>query len=373
MNIILLGTANPYRGGLATFNERFALEFQNQGHNVTIYNFTLQYPNFLFPGTSQYLEYPHEDKVKNIRKINSVNPFNWLKIGLELYNSKTDILIFRYWISFMAPCYSVIAWIAKQNKHTKIFTIVDNAISHEPKFYDIPVTKLFFSITDRFLCMSQKVKNDMKLLTSKVPVIAEHPLYDSYTPIMSKEEARKKLTLPLHEKIILFFGFIRDYKGLDILLEVMSKEEMKSRKIKLIVGGEFYSNKEKYLSLAEKLNVNNQIYWHTDFIPDESISEYFCAADAVILPYKSATQSGVTQLAYFYHTPMIATNVGGIEEMVDHNEVGLITEPSVDSILNGITKFYDENLENRMKNNIEIKKLRFSWKEFVLKVISNSK
>lgn len=372
MKIVLLGTANPYRGGLATFNERLAMEFQNQGHEVEIFNFTLQYPSFLFPGTSQYLETPHESHVKITRKVNSVNPINWILIGIELYRLKPDIIIFRYWISFMAPCYSVIAWIAKRNKISKIFTIVDNAISHEPKFYEKPVTKLFFSVSDNFLVMSQKVIADLKTLTSKKAAFCHHPLYDSYSSILSKRDARTKLSLPLDERILLFFGFIRDYKGLDTLMRAMSLQKTRDHHIKLIIAGEFYSNRDYYLTLAEELNLNDQIFWHTDFIPDDKIADYFCASDAVVLPYKSSTQSGVTQIAYVYHTPIIATNVGGIKEMVEHLVHGLIIEPNPESIADALVKFYDEDLEKEFKKNIERDKSNYSWPHFVNTLIAES-
>lgn len=369
LKIVLVGTANPYRGGLATFNERLVLEFQNQGHEVEIFNFTLQYPSFLFPGKSQYLESPHTDLVKSTRKVNSINPLNWVKVGYELYKMRPDIIIFRYWISFMAPCYAVIAWIAKRNGISKIFTIVDNAISHEPKFYERIAAKFYFLVSDYFLAMSQKVIEDLRLLTKKPAVFCHHPLYDTYAPAISKAKARENLQLLSDEKIILFFGFIRDYKGLDLLFSAMNETKIRNLNIKLLVAGEFYSNREQYFNLVKKMKLTSQILWHTEFIPDEKISDYFCAADAVVLPYRSATQSGVTQIAYVYHTPVIATNVGGIKEMVRDQIHGLIIEPTAESIADGISKFYTENLESEFRKNIERDKSKFSWTNFVQTIV----
>lgn len=370
MKIVILGTANPYRGGLATFNERLALEFQSQGHDVTIFNFSLQYPNFLFPGTSQFLENPHPDIVPNVRKVNSVNPFNWIKVGFELFRLRADVVIFRYWISFMAPCYFVIASILKLNRFSKIFTIVDNAISHEPKFYEKTVSRLFFWVSDLFLTMSEKVRIDLSSLTSKPSILALHPLYDSYSPPKSKSEARTNLHLPIDEKIILFFGFIRDYKGLDLLLEAMSSPEIKNQNIKLVVAGEFYANREKYESLVSSLRIENQLYWHTDFIPDAKIADYFSAADAVILPYKASTQSGVTQIAFYYDLPIIATNVGGIKEMVENNTHGLIVDANAPSISKGVLNLYANDNREIYRQNIARDKSNYSWAAFVEAILN---
>ena len=372
MKIVILGTANPYRGGLATFNERLALEFQSQGHDVTIFNFSLQYPNFLFPGTSQFLENPHPDIVPNIRKVNSVNPFNWIKVGFELYRLRADVVIFRYWISFMAPCYFVIASILKMNRFSKIFTIVDNAISHEPKFYEKTVSRLFFWVSDFFLTMSEKVRIDLSSLTSKPSILTLHPLYDSYSLPKSKSEARTNLHLPIDQKIILFFGFIRDYKGLDLLLEAMSSPEIKDQNIKLVVAGEFYANREKYESMVSSLRIENQLYWHTDFIPDAKIADYFSAADAVILPYKASTQSGVTQIAFYYDLPIIATNVGGIKEMVEGNTHGLIVDANAQSISKGILNFYANDNREIYRQNIARDKSNYSWAAFVEAILNEA-
>jgi glycosyltransferase involved in cell wall biosynthesis len=372
LKIVILGTANPYRGGLATFNERLALEFQSQGHDVTIFNFSLQYPNFLFPGTSQFLENPHPDIVPNVRKVNSVNPFNWIKVGFELYRLRADVVIFRYWISFMAPCYFVIASILKMNRFSKIFTIVDNAISHEPKFYEKTVSRLFFWVSDFFLTMSEKVRIDLSSLTSKPSILTLHPLYDSYSTPKSKSEARTNLHLPIDQKIILFFGFIRDYKGLDLLLEAMSSPEMKDQNIKLVVAGEFYANREKYESMVSSLRIENQLYWHTDFIPDAKIADYFSAADAVILPYKASTQSGVTQIAFYYDLPIIATNVGGIKEMVENNTHGLIVDANAQSISKGILNFYANDNREIYRQNIARDKSNYSWAAFVEAILNEA-
>lgn len=369
MNIVVLGTANPYRGGIAAFNERMAGELQSQGHHVEIYNFSLQYPDFLFPGSSQYLETPHTDVVPTYRKVNSLNPLNWIKVGWELMRKKPDRIVLKYWISYMAPCYTVITWLAKRNGHTQIITIVDNAISHEPKFYEKFVGKLFFRMVDRPIVMSDKVAHDLKQLTSKIPIYAPHPLYDHYPAIISKSEARNNLGLKESDKIILFFGFIREYKGLDILLRAMSDSQIRNRNIKLIVAGEFYTDSKSYYDLVKSLGIQDSILWHTDFIPDERVGDYFCAVDVVVLPYKSATQSGVTQVAFYYHIPVIATRVGGIHEMITDNEHGLIVSPDQKEIAGAIVRFYENNLEEKFSKNIAQDNAKYSWSSFVRKLV----
>jgi glycosyltransferase involved in cell wall biosynthesis len=368
MKIILLGTAYPYRGGgIATFNESLAVALKNQDHEVIIYNFILQYPSFLFPGKSQYSDEPNAlpPDIENLRKVNSIHPFNWIKIGLELKSMAPELIIFRYWLPFMAPCYSVIAWIAKLNGKTKIATVIDNAIPHEPKFYDIPVTKLFFKISDYFICMAQKVKEDFQKLSSKECALHHHPMYENYGPKIEKKEAQKKLNLSDDQKIILFFGFIRDYKGLDWLIEAMSNAEVNSLNIKLIIAGEFYVDAKPYFDLVEKYELNDSIIWKNDFIPDREVSTYFCAADVVVLPYKSATQSGITQIAYYYELPVIATDVGGLSELIPHERTGLICEPNSGSISSAIVRYYTEYLEPIYTANMKIDKVKFSWDSFV--------
>lgn len=371
MKVVLLGTANPYRGGLAAFNERMALEWQNQGHEVLIYNFTLQYPSFLFPGTSQYNENPHQDLVPNLRMVNSINPLNWIWVGWKLHQMRPDLVIFRYWISFMAPCYTVIAWLLKWNKHSKVMAIVDNAISHEPKFYEKPVAKIFFKTVDEFLTMSDKVKSDLNSIHPTETLSTVHPLYDNYPKAIDKESAREQLQIPLEEKVVLFFGFIRDYKGLDILLEAMASPAIRAEKIKLIVAGEFYSNQEKYETMVDTFQLRNDIYWHTDFIPDAEIVNYFCAADAVVLPYKAATQSGVTQIAFYYHTPIIATNVGGIKEMVIDQEHGYIVAAEAEAISTAIINLYSQDHLSFFKKEIAKATEKYQWPIFVQKIVAH--
>lgn len=374
--IVLLGTAYPYRGGgIATFNEMLAKEFHRQGWNICIYNFSLQYPQFLFPGKSQYSDEKDTlpTEIQNFRKVNSINPFNWLKIGYELYREAPDLLLFRYWLPFMSPCFSTIAFIAKLNRKTKVVSVVDNAISHEPKIYDHLLTKLFFWICDYFIAMSKKVVEDFKTLSNKDCAFHFHPMYDSYGEKKERTLALKELDLDPNYNYILYFGFIREYKGIDILIKAIDKEFFKTHKLKLIIAGEFYVDSQPYYDLADSLDLADFIIWRTSFIPDSQISAYFSSVECVILPYKSATQSGITQIAYSYLLPIVATDVGGLGELVADNYTGYVVESSPIAIKSAIAEYISKNKKDEFSNNMIEERKKFTWESFVKQIINTSK
>jgi glycosyltransferase involved in cell wall biosynthesis len=357
---IIIGPAWPLRGGLASFDERLARQFTGEGYDTTIYTFSLQYPDFLFPGTTQYSSEPAPVGI-NIKKcINSVNPFNWIVVGNELKRLKPDLIIVRYWLPLMGPCLGTILRLVKKNKFTKVVCIADNVIPHEKRFGDKPFTAYFVKPIDAFVTMSEKVKQDLLSFTTKPARQVVHPLYDNFGEAVPKEEARKKLNLPLDEKIILFFGFIRKYKGLDLLLEAMNDERIRNAGIKLLVAGEFYDKREEYDALIERLNISPQLLLRTDFISDSEVGYYLSAADFVIQPYRNATQSGVTPLAYHFEKPMLVTNVGGLPSLVPDKKVGIITEPDPHSIAGGILALYEFG-EDHFLPYIKEEKKKYSW------------
>jgi glycosyltransferase involved in cell wall biosynthesis len=364
-NVIIIGPGHPLRGGLATFNQRLAKEFIDQGNDCCIYSFSLQYPSFLFPGKTQFSDEPPPANLKINTAINSVNPFNWIKIGNRLRKEKPDIIIVRFWIPFMGPALGTILRRVRKNKHTKIICIADNIIPHEKRFGDKSFTKYFLKSCDAFITMSEKVMDDLRLFQKTKPArLVSHPLYDNFGEIISKEDARKHLTLPGDEKIILFFGFIRKYKGLDLLLEAMADERMKQSRIKLLIAGEFYEDEKPYKEQIEKLGIKEQLILKTDFIPDSEVKYYLCAADAVIQPYRNATQSGVTPLAYHFEKPMVVTNVGGLPSLVPDGKVGLVVEPNPAAIAEGIIKFYQLG-EQYFIPHLRIEKQKYSWANLV--------
>ncbi len=362
MKVTILGPAYPLRGGLAAYNERLAKAFIQEGHTVKMVTFSLQYPEFLFPGTSQYSSLPAPADLDIEVSVNSVNPANWISIGKKIQNDKPDILIVKYWLPFMAPCIGTICRLARRNKHTKVIAILDNIIPHEKRPGDIMLTRYFVNSVDGFIAMSDSVYNDLsKFDTFKPRLFNPHPLFDNYGDPMEKEMAIKQLNLDPDKRYILFFGLIRDYKGLDLLLHAMASERLKDSNIELIIAGEYYSNKDYYEQLIQSLQLQDSVVQHTRFIPDNEVATYFCAADVVVQPYKHATQSGVTQICYHFNKPMIVTNVGGLPEIVPDNKVGFVVEPSAEAVANAIYRFYDEAKEQEFVQYILEEKQKYSW------------
>ncbi|TMI61425.1 MAG: glycosyltransferase [Bacteroidetes bacterium] len=363
--VIIIGPGHPLRGGLATFNQRLAKEFIQSGYDCSIFSFSLQYPSFLFPGKTQYSDEPAPEGLTIHSAINSINPLNWVKVGDRLKNERPDIIVVRFWLPVMGPALGTILRRVKKNKHTKIVCIADNVIPHEKRFGDKPFTKYFLKSCDAFITMSEKVMSDLRLFEKDKPAQqVQHPLYDNFGAIISKEEARGKLGVGSHELVVLFFGFIRKYKGLDLLLEAMADERIKKAGIKLMVAGEFYEDAKQYGELIDKLGIKDQLILKTDFIPDSEVKYYLCSADAVIQPYRNATQSGVTPLAYHFEKPMVVTNVGGLPSLVPDGKVGVVVEPNPQAIAGGILKFYQLG-EDYFIPHLRSEKQKYSWANLV--------
>ena len=378
MNVIIIGPAHPLRGGgITTFNERLARQFQNEGHHTSIYSFSLQYPGFLFPGKSQFTDEPAPKDLDIHTRINSVNPFNWLRVGNEIKKINPDIVIVRYWIPLMGPCLGTILRIIKKNKHTRIICIADNIVPHEKRLGDKPFTRYFIKPVDAFITMSEKVLADLRSFTTKKALLVPHPLYDNFGEKINKELARKELAIGNEQKIILFFGFIRKYKGLDILLDaikILKDSKLPIANCQLLIAGEFYEDRKIYDEQIDKLGIRDNLILHTGFIPDSEVKNYLCAADVVIQPYRNATQSGVTPLAYHFEVPMIVTNVGGLPAMVPDNKVGLVAEPTAASLAEKITAYFDKGESYFLPHLLEEKK-KFSWTKMLESIleVANSK
>ena len=368
-SIIIVGPAYPLRGGLATYNQLLATKLQEQGHSVRIVTFSLQYPNIFFPGKTQYSTDPKPENIEIEVSLNSVNPLNWLSLGKKLLKEKPDLVIFRYWMPFMGPSLGTLGRIIRKNKHTKVVTIADNIIPHEKRFFDTPFTKYFVNSCDGFVTMSELVLEDLKQFDSTKPVAYNpHPMYESFGPHLDKADARKKLGLAENGKYLLFFGFIRKYKGLDILLRAFADERIQEAGIKLIIAGEYYDKPEEYQAIIEEHGLEKALVQANDFIPDSEVSTYFSAADMVVQTYKTATQSGVTQIAYYYHNPMLVTDVGGLAELVPHNKVGYVTSTDIKEIADAILDFYENKREAEFVENIKTERLRFTWESMIAKL-----
>ncbi len=368
--IKLIGTAYPFRGGLAAFNERMAKEFADIGNSVDIETFTVQYPNILFPGKTQFADWEKPKDLTITRSVNSVNPFNWLKTGRRIKREKPDFVIVKYWIPFIAPSLGTIARIIRKNKHTKVICVADNIIPHEKRIGDKMLTTYFMNSIDGIVPMSKSVENDIYKFRKDIPVkLHPHPLFDNFGEILERNSALKNIGLDPQFRYILFFGFIRDYKGLDWLLEAFADNRLRKFPVKLIVAGEFYSDSKPYHELIEKLNLSEHIILKTDFIADDEVKNYFCAADLVAQPYKSATQSGVTQIGYHFNKPMLVTNVGGLSEIIPDGKIGYVTNPDPKSIANALVDFFENERKEQFVEHIKKEKQKFSWSGMISTIL----
>ncbi len=362
-SVIIIGTAYPFRGGgMSTYNERLAKAFQDHGDIVTIYTFSLQYPGFLFPGKTQYSTDPPPSGLNIKVAVNSVNPFNWIKVGREIKKLRADIIIIRYWMPFVAPSLGTLARIIRRNNHSKVVAITDNIIPHEKMPGGKLLSKYFIKSCDGFIAMSRAVLNDLDIFDKVRPrMFSPHPLYDNFGAPVSKSQAKNQLGLDEEIHYILFFGFIREYKGLDLLIKAFANQRFRNFKVKLLIAGEFYIDGKPYLELIDKLGLKEEIILRTEFITNDQIVNYFCASDIVAQPYKDATQSGVTQIAYHFEKPMLTTNVGGLSEMVPDGKVGFVVSPDVNEISDALFRFFNEHKEEEFSANAAIEKKRFSW------------
>jgi glycosyltransferase involved in cell wall biosynthesis len=359
--VVIIGPAHPLRGGLASYNERLARQFLSAGHRVTVLTFSLQYPGFLFPGTTQYSSEPAPADLDIRVCINSVNPFNWLKTGRMLRRMKPDLVVVRYWLPFMGPALGTILRFVRGLKGTRVVCIADNIIPHEHRPGDKLFTKYFTGSVDAFLTMSEKVLSDLRQFDERKPAqFVPHPLYDNFGEAIPRSEARALLGLPAEGRIILFFGFIRKYKGLDLLLEAMADPRIGAAGIRLLVAGEFYEDEAPYRALLQRPEIAERVIMRTNFIPDSEVRRYLCAADLVVQPYRSATQSGVTPLAYHFETPMLVTRVGALPDMVPDGEVGIVCAPDPTAIAEGILRFYETGADHFIPH-IRSEKRKYTW------------
>ncbi|MBQ7966789.1 MAG: glycosyltransferase [Bacteroidaceae bacterium] len=368
--IIIVGPAYPYRGGIADFNERLSREFQREGHEVTIYTFTLQYPGFLFPGKTQYSTSPAPADLNIERKVNSINPINWIKVGREIRRQRPDVVMIRFWLPFLAPCLGTIARVVRRDKHIKVVALLDNVIPHERRIGDRLFARYMIKSVGGYVAMSDSVLKDAKSFDDTKPCsLTPHPLYDNFGDKVSRDEAIAHLRLDAGQRYILFFGLIRDYKGLDLLLRAFADKRLRGKNVKLLVAGEFYSNAERYEQLEQELELAQHIVWCKEFIPADEVRYYFAVADLVAQPYKSATQSGITQIAYHFERPMLVTDVGGLAEIVPHGKVGYVVKPNADDIADALVDFIDHKQDSDFSTGIAEEKIKYTWDKMTATLI----
>lgn len=379
MRIGIVGTSWPYRGGLSAFNERLARQFAAEGHEVKIFTFTMQYPDFLFPGKTQYSDAPKPTDLSITRTMNSINPFTWIRTVRKIRRFGAELLVIKFWIPLMAPCLGTIARMARR-RGIYVVSILDNVIPHEPHFWDKWLIRYFVGSVDRFVAMSESVQQDCRRFLPESRkddvILSPHPLYDNFGEAVDKAEARRELGLPQDKRLLLFFGFVRDYKGLDLLMKAYKKSLQQSANgdhLLLVVAGEFYNNAEQYADLEKELGLEGKIVWHTNFIPDDKVRYYFSAADMIVQPYKTATQSGVTQIAYHFERPMLVTDVGGLAEIVPDGKVGYVCTVDEDNVADAIVRFCRMNpkeCDDFYRSNIQKEKQKYSWSRMTKAIVN---
>ncbi len=364
--ITIIGPAYPLRGGLSSYNELLALKLQNQGHQVKIITFSLQYPNFLFPGKTQLSNSLPPDNLDIEVCLNSINPINWILLGRKIKNEKPDLVIFRFWMPFMGPSLGTLGRMIRGNNHTKIVAITDNIIPHEKRAGDRLLTSYFLKSCDAFLTMSKSVLNDLQSFQIAKPAIFNpHPMYENFGQQVDPVQAKKKLGLDVEKNYVLFFGFVRKYKGLDTLLKAFSDQRLKEKNLQLIIAGEYYDSPQAYEQLIDDLELRNHVILANHYIEDSDVSLYFSAADLVAQTYKTATQSGVTQIAYYYNRPMLVTDVGGLSELVPHQKVGYVTSQDTQEISDCIFDFYEHKRAPEFSKNIASERNKFTWESLI--------
>ena len=372
MRIVILGTAWPYRGGLAAFNERLAKQFVEEGHEVEIVTFTLQYPNFLFPGKTQFSNEQAPNGLKIVREMNSCNPLSWVRVGQRLQQEAPDMVISCYWMAFFAPCYGVIQQIVKRNGKTKCIALVHNMIPHEPSVLDKVLAPFYVKQTDGFVALSDSVVKDIASLDkqNKPKTFSPHPVYDHYGEKMTKKTACEALGLDDKKNYMLFFGLVRAYKGLDLLLDAFGRVKDELKDLQLIVAGEFYEDEDKYRKQIADNGLIDRVIVKNEFIADADLRKYFGAADLIVQPYKTATQSGVTQVAFHFEKPCLVTNVGGLGEIIHHGKMGYAVDPQVDAIANSLKDYYENDRQETFTKYLIKEKELYGWDRMAGAILS---
>lgn len=363
--ITVLGPAHPYRGGLAAIMETMARIFARRGAQVTVETFTVQYPSFLFPGKSQTVSTPPPADLRIVRSVNTVNPFNWLRVGWRLRRERPDVVLLKYWTPFMAPGFGTIARLARRNGHTKVLCQIDNVEPHEHHIVDRPFNRYFLRSVDGFVYMSEQVHRELRAYTDAPALFSPHPMFEHFGDPVPRAEACARLGIDPQCGHVLFFGLIRDYKGLDILLDAWAllKGRGATAGRRLLVAGEFYTDPQPYVERIERLGLRDEVVLRGSFVPDDEVKYWFSAADSLVLPYRTATQSGVTQIAYRFGVPMIVTDVGGLPEIVPDGRAGFVCRPEASSLASALGRTWEPGVLERLREGVKSESRRFSWEE----------
>ncbi len=362
MKIAILSCFYPYRGGISQFNACLYDEL-SKNHIVKAFNFKRQYPEFLFPGKTQYVTADDEAvPVESVSLLDTANPFSYVSTYKAIRDWNPDVLIVRYWMSYFAPSLGYIT--RRMKKHCKVISILDNVVPHEPRFFDTPLTRYFLKGSSGSVTLCEAVSKDLLRISPEARyTVIQHPLYSHFGERIERHEAEAKLGLKPGMKNILFFGLIRAYKGLDILLEAFG---LLPEGYQLIIAGEPYGSFDRYQEIIDRLPCRDMICKNLKYIKDSEVTEYFSAADLAVLPYRSATQSGISSVSYHFEVPMIVTDVGGLKETIGDRGTGIVApEGTPESICKEILRYFsDPRIKDDCIRNIRLEKERLSWKTF---------
>lgn len=373
MKFVIIGTAYPLRGGIAHYVSLLYHSLTKRGHEVKVITFSRQYPKILFPGKSQEETGDAGIPIDSIQVIDSINPLTWRSAGKLAADFEPDGIIFKFWLPFFAPAYGVIIRVTKRllrkkGKKTKVIFIADNVIPHEKRLGDRAFTNFAFRVVDHFIVQSSAVERDLKIVKPNAAFTKlAHPVYENFGVPMNADEARRKLGIASDAPVLLFFGFIRKYKGLDIIIRALPELLKSYPTMQLVVAGESYSGEEDFRALIKELNIPSEnLKLFTDYIPNSDVSLYFSAANVVVLPYRSATQSGIVQIAYNFDVPVIATDVGGLAEVVIDGVSGLIAPVATpEAIASTVKRYFDDVMEEKLRAGVREEKKKYSWETFV--------
>lgn len=361
MRFAFVGTAYPMRGGIAQFNALLTRELSKR-HTVGFFSFTRQYPSLLFPGKTQMESGADPAPVGARAMVDSIGPWSWLRTAREVASGRPDALLFKYWIPFFAPCFGTIARRARKKCGCRVILICDNVIPHEKRPFDELLTRYMLDSADAFVVMTKSVLADLRRFRPEAPAeLVRHPLYTHFGEPMTKAEARRRLGWLPEERVLLFFGYIRRYKGLDLLLEAMP-EIHRTTGARLVVLGEFYEDRAPYDRIIEALGIGGIVTMLGNYAPNDEVAVHFCASDLTVLPYRSATQSGIVQVAYQVERPVLCTRVGGLEEMIEDGATGLLIPPEdASEIAWAVKRYFEEGLEAGLVEGLRREKATMGW------------
>jgi len=362
LRIALVGPMHPYRGGIAHYLEKMETGLRERGHETVPVTFTRQYPELLFPGKTQYVEDAETTDDDPVRLLDSLNPWTWYQTARYLAEQEPDVVLFKYWMSYFAPSFGLIARYLRR-RGVRVVTVVDNALPHERRPGDKLLGTFFLRACDGLIVMSDEVEGDLHDLGIEAPIRrVNHPIYNTFGEARPRAEARDELGLPAEAPVLLFFGFVRRYKGLHVLLEALPRIVERLPDVRLVIAGEFYDDKSFYEALIEKHQLGPYLHLHDGYVSDEDVAAYFSAADVVVQPYVSATQSGVAKIAYHFERPLIMTDVGGLAEMMPDGEAGLVVPPEDPAALaEAVLRFFKNDMRGSLTEGVRREKAKYTW------------